>query len=285
MQMRLRELYFSGKDNLKRHGVDNPALESYLLLSKTNAISNISEIYTHPEKEMESETVGRFYELLDRRATNEPAAYILGQKEFYSRPFTVNPKVLIPRPETELLAEETVRLCSTIDSPTVLDLGTGSGCIAVTVASENSSARVFASDISEHALDVAKENAWRNSVADRISFIQGDLLSSFQKQAFDIVVSNPPYVSESEFRALEPEVKDCEPALALLAGRDGLSCIKKIVTHAPRILKDGGWCLVEIGAGQSSSAMGLFEETGYSAISAHKDISNTERVIKAQWKK
>ena len=283
--MQLRELYLSGKENMKRHCVENPALESYLLLSKTNAISNISEIYTHPEKEMDSETVGEFYEMLGRRVNNEPAAYILGEKEFYSRPFIVNPAVLIPRPETELLVEEAIRLTRTVDSPAVLDLGTGSGCIAVAIAAENPGAKLFSSDISLKALYTAKENARKNSIGHRITFILGDLLSSFKKKAFDIVVSNPPYVSESEFLTLEPEVRDHEPALSLLAGEDGLTCIRKIVSQTPYALKDGGWCLIEIGAGQSSVAMELFKEKGYKEISSLRDISNTERVIKARWKK
>lgn len=283
--MQLRELYFSGKENMKKHCVENPALESYLLLSKTSAISNISEIYTHPEKEVDSETVGQFYEMLGRRVNNEPVAYILGEKEFYSRPFTVNPTVLIPRPETELLVEEAIRLTHTFDSPVVLDLGTGSGCIAVTIASENPGARLFSSDISLKALYTAKENAGMSEAGDRISFIKGDFLNPFKKGVFDIIVSNPPYVSESEFLTLEPEVRDYEPALSLLAGEDGLSCIRKIVSQTPYVLKDGGWCLIEIGAGQSSRAMELFEETGYKEISSLRDISNTERVIKARWKK
>jgi len=283
--MHLKELYLSGKENMKRSTVDNPALESYLLLSKTNAISDISEIYAHPEKEMDSETIEQYFELLERRANNEPSAYIMGGKEFYSRRFTVNPSVLIPRPETELLAEEAIRITHTIKSPVVLDIGTGSGCIAVTIAGENPLSNIYASDISAEALRTAGYNARMHQVDKRITFVNGYLLSTFKKDAFDIIVSNPPYISESEFETLEPEVREFEPRLSLLAGSDGLSLINEIISDSPRILKDGGWCLLEIGAGQSEKVMELFHERGFSEITALRDLSNTERVVKAKWKK
>ncbi len=270
---------------MKRSTVDNPALESYLLLSKTNAISDISEIYAHPEKEMDSETIEQYFELLERRANNEPSAYIMGGKEFYSRRFTVNPSVLIPRPETELLAEEAIRITHTIKSPVVLDIGTGSGCIAVTIAGENPLSNIYASDISAEALRTAGYNARMHQVDKRITFVNGYLLSTFKKDAFDIIVSNPPYISESEFETLEPEVREFEPRLSLLAGSDGLSLINEIISDSPRILKDGGWCLLEIGAGQSEKVMELFHERGFSEITALRDLSNTERVVKAKWKK
>ncbi len=283
--MHLRELYLSGKENMKRSSVENPALESYLLLSKANAVSDIAEIYTHPEKEMESETVEQYFKLLGRRANNEPSAYIMGEKEFYSRRFEVNPSVLIPRPETELLTEETIKIVESMESPAVLDLGTGSGCIAVTIAAETPLSNVYASDLSAEALRTAENNARMHQVDDRISFVNGHLLSPFKKNAFDIIVSNPPYISESDFETLGPEVRDYEPRLSLLAGSDGLRIIKDIVNESPFILKDGGWCLLEIGQGQSERVIGLFHERGFSEISALRDISNTERVVKAQWKK
>jgi len=283
--MHLKELYLSGKENMKRNSVDNPALESYLLLWKTNAISNMSEIYTHPEKEMKDEIIEEYFELLGRRVNNEPTAYILGEKEFYSRRFIVNPSVLIPRPETELLAEEAVRITHTIESPVVLDLGTGSGCIAVTIAGENPGAKIFAADISPEALRTASDNASMLRTKDKITFVKGDLLSPFKKDTFDIIVSNPPYIPESQYETLEPGVRDYEPKLSLLAGSEGLSIIKDIIGDSPYILKDGGWCLLEIGAGQSERVVELFQRRGFRGITALRDLSNTERVIKAQWKK
>lgn len=283
--MHLKQLYISGKENLNNNSVDNPALESYLLLLSTNAISDMAEIYTHPEKEMDAERVDEYFKLLERRANNEPTAYIMGEKEFYSRRFTVNPTVLIPRPETELLAEETIKISKSFDSPRVLDLGTGSGCIAVTIAAEHPGAKVFAADISAEALRTAGDNARMLHTGDKIKFVNADLLGPFKKDAFDIIVSNPPYISESEFEALEPGVREYEPTLSLLGGKDGLKIIRDIVSESPFILKDGGWCLLEIGAGQSERVIELFQSRGFRKIAALRDLSQTKRVIKAQWKK
>ena len=268
-----------------KNSVENPGLESYLLLSKIKAASAMSEIYTHPEKELDKGTVDEFFKLLRRRADNEPAAYILGEKEFYSRRFKVNPSVLIPRPETELLAEEALKITRAIDFPQVLDLGTGSGCIAVTIACENPKAVVFAADISAEALKTARDNARELQTIDKIRFIRGDLLSPFKKNAFDVIVSNPPYVADSELDTLAREVRDYEPELSLLGGEDGLSFIKNIVNESPAVLKDGGWCVVEIGAGQAERVRELFYKRGFSEITALTDLGMTERVVKARWKK
>ncbi len=283
--MHLKELYLSGKENLNKNSVDNPALESYLLLSKTSAISNMSEIYAHPEKEMDAEIIEEYLELLERRVNNEPTAYITGEKGFYSRCFKVNPSVLIPRPETELLAEEAIRISRTIESPVVLDIGTGSGCIAVTIAGENPHSNIYASDISPEALKTASDNARMLHANDKITFVRGDLLSPFKDDAFDIIVSNPPYISETEFETLEPGLREHEPVLSLLAGSDGLRIIRDIVSESPYKLRDGGWCLLEIGAGQSERVRELFYERGFREITALRDLSQRERVIRAQWKK
>ena len=283
--MQLKELYLSGKESMRRSSVERPSLESYLLLSKANAVSDIAEIYTHPEKELDAKSVEEYFELLGRRINKEPSAYLMGEKGFYSRNFTVNPSVLIPRPETELLAEEAIRIIESMESPAVLDLGTGSGCIAVTIAKECPNTNIYASDISPGALETASRNALMHNAEDKITFVNADLLNSFQEAAFDIIVSNPPYISESEFKTLEREVREYEPRLSLLAGPDGLRIIKEIVDESPFMLKDGGWCLIEIGAGQSERVKGLLYKRGFRKISALRDLSNTERVIKAQWKK
>lgn len=270
---------------MRKSSVENPALESYLLLSKINAIKDIAEIYTCPERELEAEAVEQYFELLRRKTNNEPTAYIMGEREFYSRSFNVNPSVLIPRPETELLVEEAIRIIQSTESPAVLDLGTGSGCIAVTIAKECPHSDIYASDISAEALRTASQNALKHNAKDKITFVNASLLKSFKKETFDIIVSNPPYVSASELQTLEPEVREYEPSLSLLAGPDGLSIINDIVNESPYILKDGGWCLIEIGAGQSGIVMELLHKRGYREIASLRDLSNTERVIKAKWKK
>lgn len=284
--MQLKELYQFGKESLDRNSIETPGLEAYLLLSEVDVISSMSEMYTYPEKDIDKDTVDKFHELVNRRIKREPIAYISGEKEFYSRPFKVSPSVLIPRPETEILVEETLGIAKlATTSALILEIGTGSGCIAITLAREYKKLRILATDISLDALSIAKENTNMHEQSKRISLIRADLLSSFQNGTFDIIVSNPPYISEGEFAHLEPDVKDFEPISSLVAGEDGLYFIRKIISDCRRILKDGGWCLLEIGQGQRQSVKALFEEYGFTEISSTKDLNGVERVIKAKWKK
>jgi len=283
--MQLKELYQFGKESLDRNSIETPGLEAYLLLSETAVINKISEVYAFPEKEIDQNTVDEFHELINRRINREPIAYIAGEKEFYSRPFKVNPSVLIPRPETELLVEETLRLAKLVSTPLILEIGTGSGCIAITLACEYKNAGIVASDISLEALSIAKENTNVHGQSKRISLVRADLLNSFKNEAFDIIVSNPPYISEGEFAQLEPDVRDFEPRSALLAEEDGLYFIRKIISDCRRIIKDGGWCVLEIGHAQKENVEGLFKEYGFTEISSTKDLNGRERVIKAKWKK
>lgn len=280
----MRELYISGRDRMKQSGIENPGLEASLLLSKVLDV-NILDFYRHPERVVGLEKVGEFNRLLERRIKREPIAYILGEKEFYSRSFLVTPHVLIPRPETEVLVEEALKVLKEIDTPLVADAGTGSGCIAVTVACEYENANVIATDISNEALSIARENAKRYSVDERISFVHADFLNSLKEESFDAVLSNPPYVATSDFQNLQMDVREFEPALALLGGEDGLDCVRKIAYEAGNVLKSGGWCIVEIGEGQSKEAVEIFDKIGFEEISTLKDLSGIERVVKARWKK
>ncbi|MEQ9618300.1 MAG: peptide chain release factor N(5)-glutamine methyltransferase [Deltaproteobacteria bacterium] len=283
--MHLRELYQYGKENMSLHSIENPGLETSLLLTRTGAINSISEIYTSPEKEVERYKVVNFHGLLDRRIRREPMAYLIGEKEFYSRPFSVNRSVLIPRPETELLVEQAVRAADGTRDPVILDIGTGSGCISVTIACEVKDSGVYATDVSREALSLAHRNAIRHGARDRIHFINCNLSDPLKEESFDVIVSNPPYIPESEFPFLERDVKDHEPGISLIGGEDGLLYIRKIISTAGSLLKDGGWCLLEVGAGQASRAKELFEEHGFHETSSVKDLANIERVIKARWKK
>jgi release factor glutamine methyltransferase len=204
---------------------------------------------------------------------------------FYSRSFKVNSGVLIPRPETELLVEESFLLTKQTDSPRVLEIGTGSGCISVTLACMCSNARIIATDISQEALKVAKENIFRHGTKDNITLAGGDLITFFKDRSFDMVISNPPYIPESDITILEPDVKDFEPMIALTAGEDGLKYINKIISDSSRVLKDEGWCVLEIGQGQSEKVINLFEDFGFTEISTKKDLNGIDRVIRAKWKK
>ncbi|MEW6145817.1 MAG: peptide chain release factor N(5)-glutamine methyltransferase [Thermodesulfobacteriota bacterium] len=283
--MHLKDLYTFGKENMRLHLIENPSLEASILLSKSSAIKDFSEIYACPDRELDQVKVEEFYRLLERRIKNEPIAYITGEKEFYSRSFSVNRNVLIPRPETELLVEEALKAAEAPERPAILDAGTGSGCIAVTIACEKPGARVFAADISPGALELARANAERLSPEGRIFFVLGDLTEPFKRGSLDLVVSNPPYIPEAEYAMLPPDVRDYEPRSSLVGGEDGLFFIRKIIADAGRVLKQGGWCMLEVGSGQSSDVKSLFGEAGFTEISCKRDINDIERVVRAQWKK
>lgn len=283
--MQLKELYSLGKENLRQNSIEYPALEAYLLLSESEAVSGLSDIYTHPEKEVDQKTYKKFQDLVERRLKREPISYIAGEKEFYSRSYKVNSGVLIPRPETELLVDEALLLANQIASPSILDIGTGSGCISVTLAYMCNNAKIVATDISQKALKVAKENIFKHGKQDKISLAGGDLITFFKDRSFDIVISNPPYISESEIKKLEPDVKDHEPIIALRAGEDGLEYIKRIISDSRRVLKEEGWCVLEVGQGQAEKVINLFKEYGFIAVSTKKDLNGIDRVILAKWKK
>lgn len=270
---------------MARHYIENPSRETFLLLRDSEVLRDFTEVFTSSETEPEPLKIEKFYELLERRIKREPMAYISGEKEFYSRPFAVNRSVLIPRPETELLVTEALDIAKGMEEPAILDIGTGSGCVAVTLACELPGAKVYASDISPDALRTARMNAEKNGAAGRVNFSLGDLTSAFKARSLDIVVSNPPYVSEAEYEGLDPSVRDYEPRLALVSDEDGLSHIKSIISDSARILKDGGWCIVEAGYTQAGRVKALYEESGFGDISSVTDISGIERVMKARWKR
>ena len=193
-----------------------------------------------------------FQRVIDRRARREPIAYLTGVQEFWNRDFAVSPAVLIPRPETELIIEEAL---STVFA-TVADIGTGSGCLAITLAAECRRARLVATDISAPALEVARANARRHAVSDRVEFRQTRYLDGIDGP-FDLIVSNPPYVTDDEYAELAPEVRSYEPRSALTAGTDGLTDIRLVLTTASRMLSPGGLLLMEIGHTQADAVTGL----------------------------
>lgn len=270
---------------MAQHRIENPSLEAYLLLRGSHIVNDLSDIYVRPDIEPEPGSIKKFHELLGRRIKHEPIAYISGEKEFYSRDFAVNRHVLIPRPETELLAGEAINAAGPMENPVILDIGTGSGCIAVTLACELKDAALYAADISMEALRTARRNTEKHSAEKRVTLTRGNLSYQFKEMAFDMVVSNPPYVSLSEYELLEPGVRDYEPGLALMAGEDGLHYIREIIADAGRVLKNGGWCLLEVGAGQAKRVKSLFEESGFRETSSVKDLAGIERVVKAKWKR
>jgi len=215
-------------------------------------------LLTQSERVLSSEENARYSGYLERRAAHEPVQYILGEQEFFGLRFELTPDVLIPRPETEHLVEELLALVPHDRAVRIAELGTGSGAIAVALAHRLPLARITAVDISPAALAVARRNAAAHRVEGRIEFLESDLLGAVAGQSFDAVVSNPPYVAESE--QLEPQVRDYEPRGALFAGASGLEIFERLIPQAAEGLAPRGWLLLEIGAGQESSLRGLLAE-------------------------
>jgi|LQYC01.1.fsa_nt_gi protein-(glutamine-N5) methyltransferase, release factor-specific len=220
--------------------------------------------------------------LLSRRINGEPVSYIIGRKEFWSLSFKVNPAVMIPRPETETLIEETLKIFSPGSSPSIVDIGTGSGAISIALATERPQASIITIDISFEALLVAKENASFNGVRS-IQFINGNLYEPLKegKKIFDLIVSNPPYIPTAEIPLLPPGIRDYEPYIAFDGGPDGLELYRKIIREAHHYLKRGGYLLLEVGKGQYQEVSEIISETKkFSLPEIIPDLSGIERVVK-----
>jgi len=264
---------------LGKKGVEKPGLDASLLLAHALGWKRI-DIYARADEEPPDDARQRFRELVRRRADGCPTAYLVGRKEFYSLEFEVSPAVLIPRDDSSWLVEECLRVARDRPEPRVLDLGTGSGCLAVTVAKRHKAARVTAVDLSPEALAVAARNAAKHGVSDRITFLEGDLFAPLPAgQRFDLIVSNPPYVSHAEYAALDRGVRDFEPRLALEAGDDGLDVLRRVVAGAPAHLVAGGVLAVEVGAGQAPAVAELFRGAGFDSIELRRDYARIERVV------
>ena len=235
-------------------------------------------LLTHPEAALTQEQKALYENGLIRRARHEPVQYILGEQEFFGLAFRVNPNVLIPRAETEHLVEAVLSRADRNTSLRIADVGTGSGAIAIALSHALPNARLVASDISPAALDVARLNAERHGVARRIEFIESDLLTGAAAQSFEMIASNPPYVSEDE--VLEPQVRDFEPALALFAGPGGLDIYRRLIPQALAVLKLGGWLLTEIGHGQRETLTQML--TGWEDVSFIEDLQGIPRVLCAR---
>ena len=299
----IREALSWAEEYLQVQGVPDCKTEAeYLLAYLLNC--KRSWLYLNCNQTVDSYDLRRFTDFIERRIKREPSQYILGEQEFWGLTFKVNGDVLIPRPETEILVEwalKTMRAGEAekrrngeqyspihrfTDSP-ILDLCTGSGCIAISLAKEIPNSRVFAVDISEKALDVARENAERYDVADRITFLNGDLfepLNGLNIKA-DIIVSNPPYISKKMFQELQPEVKNYEPVTALYGGGDGLDFYRRIISESPAYLTQGGHLILEIGYGQAEKIKRLIERSDvFGDISITKDFAGIDRMIKARIK-
>jgi len=219
---------------------------------------------------------------IERRLAGEPIQYITGECEFYGLSFSVNRDVLIPRQETEHVVEKVLELASLLVGPRLVDVGTGSGAIAIALAHESPGAKVTATDVSDAALRVARRNAERTGVAERIRFLEGDLLKPVAAEQFEFVVSNPPYVATDDRASLALEVRDHEPDVALFAGSNGLDIYRRLVPAAYRVLVAGGFAVFEIGYGQAEAVAELFSAAGFVDIEFAKDLQGVDRVITAR---
>ncbi len=287
---------------LKSKGVESPRLDAELLLAEVLGLSRI-ELYTSHDRPLGGPEVDRYRELVRRRAAREPVHYILGHREFWSLEFAVDRRVLIPRPESEMLVELASNLLAGREAADgdgsgapqsqaaavaagsdakqwrAADVGTGSGALAVALAVEVAGLGVVASDRSAAAIELAPANAGKHGVAERVEFIQGDLFEPYgERGPFDVILSNPPYVKREEFAGLSPEVRDWEPTGALVAADGGMDVTRRLVAQAPRWLTEDGWLLVEVGT-QAAEVRNLFETSGWRELSSHTDLAGHDRVV------
>jgi len=237
-------------------------------------------LIAHNDELLADELSVSYTELLERRRKGEPIQYITGETEFYGLPFLVTPDVLIPRPETEHLVEKVIELASDFAAPRIVDVGTGSGAIAVALAHKLPHASITATDISLRALALAEENAKSNGAS--IRFLVGDLLAPTEGERFEIIVSNPPYVAMSDRDSLDVEVRDYEPALALFAGEDGLEVYRRLIPAAFEALTPGGFLVLEIGYSQSPAITELLTCSGFQQIEFVPDLQGISRVACAR---
>ncbi|HEX5803400.1 MAG TPA: peptide chain release factor N(5)-glutamine methyltransferase [Azospira sp.] len=258
-----------------------PRLDARLLMQHLLGISH-AQYLADPDRRLAGEEIEAFMTLVLRRERGEPVAYLVGEKDFYSRSFKVTPDVLIPRPDTELIVTLALKRLKTLTWPRVLDLGTGSGAIAVTIACEHPEAAVVAVDVSPAALAIARENAGR--LGGKVGFIESDWFSALGDgthcERFDLIVANPPYVAARDPH-LSQDGLPFEPDLALTDGADGLSCIRRIVAEAPRHLVAGGALLIEHGYDQAEAVRALLAAGPYADISTWQDLSGVDRVTGA----
>jgi release factor glutamine methyltransferase len=272
--------------HFEQKGIDSPRLSSELLLSHVLELTRI-ELYTKFDKPVAKEQLTRLRELVKRAADHEPIAYLIGRTEFYSLELEITPDCMIPRPETELLAERAIEfLRKRSGQQFVCDLCTGSGCIAVAIAKNHPETMITATDICESALKAAATNIEKHDLKQNITLLCGDLFDPIVPQMdvskFDLIVSNPPYVSSAEYDKLETNVKDYEPKLALYAGADGLDVYRRICERIDQFLKPDSALMLEIGYAQGPAVRELLEKTGcFSEIIIEKDDQDNDRIVTA----
>ena len=264
---------------LAEAGVDSARLESELLLARACDDCARALLYAELDREMNDEQLDAFEANLSRRERREPLAYILGEWGFRRLTLKTDRRALIPRPETEIVVERALEHVRGVDEPEVLDVGTGTGAIALAIADELSTARVTAMDVSEDALSLARENLELTGANGRVRLVEHDLTSGLGDADFDLVVSNPPYVEPDELPTLQPEVRDWEPRVALVAS----SATEKLAHAATEALRPGGWLVLEVAAGAGERVERLLTELGFDDVAITPDLAGRDRVAEGRW--
>ncbi len=264
-------------DDLRKRGVEGARLDAELIVAQALGIDRIKVIISG-ERSLSPVELETIRALFRRRRTAEPVAYLRGEREFYGRPFRVDRRVLVPRPDTEILVEVALRRLRGRDlSARVLDLCTGSGCVAITLKLERPTLSVDATDLSPDAIAVARDNAHRLGAIWNVRFAVGDLLAP--GGPYDLITANPPYIATSEIATLQADIRDHEPRLALDGGADGLDLVRRIVAAAPGWLAPGGALAMELGAGQAEEVVRLFEAHGFTDVQKTRDYGGHDRVV------
>lgn len=274
------------RQSLGQAGVSNGAQEAVWLLEHALALRS-HQLVSQTDRLVSPDVRARIEALVARRVAREPLQYLLGTQEFCGLEFSVSPAVLIPRPETELLIQYIVGHVHALSEATIVDVGTGSGCVAITLAARLKGRRILAIDRSPEALEVAQRNAVRHAVRDRIEWLEGDLLAPLRERqvadTIDVIVSNPPYISESDWAGLEPEVRVFEPRMALIGGAQGTEFHERLLRESREFLAPGGLLIMEIGVGQAATVRQFAEQIGgYTALRIIEDAAGIERVVIAQ---
>lgn len=264
---------------LNEAGIERAQKEAEILIAYGAGIDALEMYRDNPD--MTDSQIFAAEKFLSRRLSREPLSYIIGHEEFLDLTLEVGEGVLIPRPETELMAEHALQIR---EAKTILDLCTGSGCLALALARGIPSSQVYGVDISDAAVGYAKRNALCNNISN-VTFLQGDLFEPFKKEElFDLIISNPPYIRSDDIRNLQPEIREWEPKAALDGGEDGLDFYRRIIPSACGYLKDRGMLMLEIGAGQADDTADMIKSAGYSCFRIIKDYNGIERIIEAEWR-
>ena len=284
--MTVLEVIQRSTDYLAQRGIESPRLQTELILAQVLALARL-KLYLEFERKLSESELSRAREMVRRRGQHEPLQHILGSTSFCGLEIAVDKRVLIPRPETEVLAEHAWTLLQRVAPPgrtaRVVDLCAGTGCIAIAIAAHHPTAIVHACDLSAPALDLARQNAARHRFEDRITFFEGDLFAALPAgHRYDMVVSNPPYIPSAEISSLQPEVRDYDPRSALDGGKDGLDIIRRIALEARAIVAAGGHLLLEFGDGQAAGVQAVFSTPSWTESRIEKDFSGRERILIAR---